>query len=447
MEAAKKANSPQALADFVRDAIAQHLASEAYLEAQTSRRYYNGENVTISERQNLIIDEAGNKYKDEWTPNHRLKSGFYRMAVNQRTSYLCANGAVFGNPDTKDKLGTAQNPFDTQIFIAAEEAHVGGTSYTFFNNDHLEIFRFENFMELLDYKNGKMRAGIRHWRLADDTPLTAYLFEEDGYTEFSEDRDGLFRQVPAGKLPYRQTVIRSQVSVEIAEGTPYPGFPIIPLRCNRNGKPLLYGRRDTIDALDTARSVGVNNVDSDFVYWLLEGFGGMNNFDKIKALAELRQSHALVTPPADSNARITPHNVQAPFEGTQRTIEELKEQLNFDFGVFNPQSLIASSDTATAIQAAYEMINTETNVFELEHLNPYVSQILALADIKDKFKFERDPVTNRRENMETLLLLAPYLDEQYIREIGMTILGDADRIEEVSKRVASAAAERLANAT
>lgn len=450
----KEATTPEKAADFIRRAIAAHVSSTAYQEAQTSRSYYHGDNETIAKRQNLLYDEFGKAHVDTWTPNNKLKSLWYHNAVDQRVSYLLAAGGVtFAKPDTKKRLETPQYRLDAQVSLAAMEAYIGGESYSFMNNDHLEVFDFEHYVKIPDERDGSMSMGIRHWRLAENMPLTAYLFELDGYTVFREDGEKRLVIEPdergKAKRPYRQTVTRSAVSEEITPGAPYPGFPIVPLSCNRRGTPLLHGIRDTLDALDIARSTSVNHVDSDFVYWLFEGYGGMDKFDIAKALADLRILHGLATQNYGESAgtRITPHTVQAPFEGLHTTIEEIKRQLNADFSVFDPQLISASgSATATEIRAAYEPLNVETNMFENLHLIPYMSRILELAEIDDTFSFKRDPVTNRQEDMQTLIMLAPYLDTEYVREAGMTILGDADRVEEVARRMDADAAARLANA-
>lgn len=446
MEEAKK--SENTLIDFIRRAIAEHEQSPEYAEARNARRYYEGDNTTIAGHKHLIYDEMGNKYEDIWTPNHKLASGFFTMAVNQRQSFLLANGVSFNDDATKDRLGTAQKPFDTQISLAMTEALIGGVSWTFFNEDHCEIFEREGFKPFPDEDDGAIKAGLRVWRLADDKPRVVYLFEMDGYTIFKEDRETRELSIYKPFRRYRLRSVRSAVMEEIFDGEPYPAFPIIPLYANRRGTSLLHGKQATIDALDTGRSTQVNNVDSNLLYFLFEGFEGMGGFDIVKAISDLRKLHGLATPPADDNARITPHTVEAPFEGTRTTIEEIKEQLNFDFSVFNPQSVISSSDTATAIRAAYELLNVATNVFEVQQLQPYVLQILELAGIKDeKPTFKRDAITNVQEQMQTLLMLAPYVDEQYIREAGMTLLGDIDKIEEVSSRMEADALARLASDT
>lgn len=444
----KEATTPEKAAEFIRRAIAAHQSSTAYQEARTSRSYYYGENETISQRQNLIYDKMGKAHVDEWTPNNKLKSLWYHNAIDQRVSYLlAADGVTFAKPDTKKKLETPQYRLDAQVSLATMEAYIGGESYSFLNNDHIEVFDFEHYVKIPDERDGSMSMGIKYWRLADDTPLSAYLFELDGYSVFWEDADGQLT-MDGKKRPYRQTVTRSAVSEEIAPGAPYPGFPIVPLSCNLRGTPLLHGVRDTLDALDLSRSTSVNHVDSDFVYWLFEGYGGMDKFDIAAALADLRVLHGLATQNyGDVGAHITPHTVQAPFEGLHTTIEEVKRQLNFDFSVFDPQQIAASGNaTATQIRAAYDPLNVETNIFENMHLIPYVSRILELAEIKDTFSFKRDAITNHQEDMQTLLMLAPYLDAEYVREAGMTILGDADRVEEVARRMDADAAARLSNA-
>ena len=367
------------------------------------------------------------------------------MAVDQRASFLCANGTTFGDPETKNKLGIPGKLFDTQLFIAVLEACVGGKSYSFFNNDHVEVFAFETFREILDAKNGRMKAGIRYWRLAKDTPLNAYLFEPDGYSIYEESDAGeLLLTVP--KRAYRQRVVRSGITEEVFDGEPYPFLPIVPLSINSAGTPLLHGKRETIDALDITRSVGVNRAVTDMVYWLFEGLQGMNETDIAESIATIRRCHGLATPPAESGARVSPQVLAQPFEGTSVMIEEIKKQLNEDFCIMNPQQIVSGSDTATAIRAAYEPLNVATNVFELAHLQPYVSQILALAGIDDTFTFKRDSNTNVQEAIQTLIMLAPYTDSQYVRETGMSLLGDVDKIEDVSRRMDADAAARLSNA-
>lgn len=446
----REATTPDKAADFIRRAIAAHQASAAYQEARTSRSYYYGENETISQRQNLIYDKFGKAHVDRWSPNNKLKSLWYHNAVDQRVSYLlAADGVTFAKPDTKKKLETPRFRLDAQISLATMEAYIGGESYSFFNHDHLEVFDLEHYVKIPDERDGSMSMGIKYWRLAEDTPLSVYFFQIDGYSAFYEDAEK--RLIMEGKKrPYRQNVTSSAVSEEITPGTPYPGFPIVPLSCNRRGTPLLHGVRDTLDALDLSRSTSVNHVDNDFVYWLFEGYGGMDSFDIAEALSDLRVLHGLATQNygEQSGTRITPHTVQAPFEGLHTTIDEVKRQLNFDLSVFDPQQISASGNaTATQIRAAYDPLNVETNIFENMHLIPYMSRILELAEIEDTFSFKRDAITNRQEDMQTLIMLAPYLDAEYIREAGMTILGDADRFEEVSRRMDADAAARLANAS
>lgn len=440
-----EATTPEKTAEFIRYAIRAHEDSEAYKEAVTARRYYDGENVTVSERRNLIYDEKGNAYKDIWSPNHKLKSHFFEAAVNQRVSFLLASGIVFGNPETKDKLSIPGKSIDTQTFIAAQEAYIGGKSYSFFNHDHIEVFSRETYVEIPNARDGAMKAGIRYWRYADDTPLNAYLFEEDGYSVYEEnDNKELILTTP--KRAYRQRIVKSELTAEVVDGEPYPFLPIVPLAINRRGTSLLHGNRETIDALDIMRSVGVNRAVTNTVIWLFEGLQGMSDVDIATCIANAIRCHGIATPPIETGARVHPEVIQQPFEGTSVMIEEVKKQLNEDFCIMNPQQIVAGSDTATAIRAAYEPLNVATNVFELVHLDSYLAQILTLAGIKDTFSFKRDAQTNRQEEMQTLNMLAPYVDDQYIRESGMTILGDVDKIEEVSRRVDSAAAAQIKGA-
>ncbi len=418
--------------DFIRAAIDAHRASDLYKTAVDAQAYYDGENPTISRYEKIIYDFEGRAHRDLFTANHKIKSQFLTIAVRQETSYLLGNGVTFQRESTKRKLGTARCPFDLQISCAGEAALIGGVSFGFWNLDHLEIFRVTEFVPLEDEENGALAAGIRFWQIDDAKPLRATLYEADGYTEYIRRR-GEDMAILARKRPYIVKTVTTQLDgTRIYAGENYPGFPIVPLKNNERCRSELCGRRNTIDALDLARSNMVNNVDEgNLIYWVLTNCGGMDDLDDakfIERLKLLRVAHA----DGDDGAKAEPHTIEAPFTGTQAAIDMLKRTLFEDFMAFDSAAVYAGNQTATAVKASYVPLDLKTDEFERQ-VTAFIGGVLELAGIDDAPSYTRNQIVNRLEEAQTVLLAAPYVTKEYMTRKLLTILGDGDQAETILK--------------
>ena len=68
--------------------------------------------------------------------------------------------------------------------------------------------------------------------------------------------------------------------------------------------------------------------------------------------------------------------------------------------------------------------------------------ILALAGIEDEPTYTRSQMSNQSETLEMVLQAAEYLDDEYVTTKILTLLGDADKAQEVLKRKDAEAADR-----
>lgn len=416
--------------DFILSAINDHKSSELYKTAVDAQLYYDGENPTISRYEKILYDAQGVAHVDAYTANHKIKSNFFTRAVDQENGYLLGNGVTFSKPDTKDKLGTQEKPLDQQVSYAAEYALIGGVAFGFWNLDHIEIFEVTEFVPLEDEENGALAAGIRFWQVDDTRPLRATLYELDGYTDYIQRR-GEDMQILKRKRKYKSFVRKSEVDgTEIYDGENYPSFPIVPLKNNRKCRSALCGKRNTLDALDLASSSMVNHTDEgNLIYWVLSNCGGMSDLDDVKFLDRLRTLH-VVHANGEDEGTITPQQVEAPFDGTQATIDMLENRLYNDFQMFNAAAVSAGNQTATAIWATYEPLDLKVNKFERQ-VTKFLNGIMALAGIDDTPSYTRDKIINKMEETQTILMGAEYLTSDYITEKLLTILGDADMVDQI----------------
>lgn len=423
---------------FVQSAIREYKSSNSYRLAQDARLYYTGENPTINRYEKIIYDFQGRAHRDMYTANHKIASKFFGMVVDQEVSYLLGNGISFANESTKEKLCPC---FDEDMQDAAREALISGQAFVFWNLDHTQVFTAEEFVPLYDEENGALMAGIRFWQVAENKPLRATLYEIDGYTEYVKPNSGDMT-VQRKKRPYKLKIQYSEVDgAEIYAGENYPGFPIVPLRNGKKAQSEMQGRRNTVDALDLASSNMVNNVDEgNLIYWVLTNCGGMDEVDDAQFVERLKTTH-VAHADGDEGAKATPQSIEAPYAGTQQTIDMLTKRLYDDFQAFDSAAVSASNQTATAIKASYVPLDLKTDKFEA-CVTRCIKGILAVAGIDDTPTYTRNKIINAQEEMQTLLLGAAYYDDEYITKKALTLLGDADQFDDMQKRKSAETLDR-----
>ena len=424
--------------EFILSAIQEHKGSDLYKTAYDAELYYKHQNPTIMRYQKFVYNSFGAKVPDIWSPNNKIASNWYNYFTTQAVSYLLGNGVTFGKKEaTKNKLG---KDFDKKVQGIATHAKNGGVAFGFWNLDHLECFDLTEFVPLYDEDDGGLRAGIRFWQIDDSKPLRATLYELDGYTDYIKRKDEEI-EVFAEKRKYTETKVSNAVEGDIIlDGENYPGFPIVPL-WNVNRQSDLVGNRGTIDAYDLMVSGLINNAsDGEFIYWILKNCGGMSELDDAKFIEQLkltRVAHA----DGDDGAGVEAHNVSVEFEATAEALDRLTEQLYTDFMALKVQDLSAVNKTATEITAAYEPINQKTDQFEY-CVTEFINGILELAGIEDEPTYTRSQMSNQSEMLEMVLQCAEYLDDEYVTTKILTLLGDADKAQEVLKRKDAEVADR-----
>ena len=398
--------------------------------AQTASDYFSGLNTTIMAYNKFVYNLMGKKVPDIWSPNHKIACHYYRYFIVQEALYLLGNGVSFSDDATKEKLG---KDFDQRVTSAAIEALNAGEAYAFWNYDHIEVFPlFDSvskayFAPLKDEENNFVRAGIRSWQLDDNKPERFTLYEEDGYTDYIK-RPGEEMEVFNEKRPYLQVVERSDATGEvISDGGNYPGFPIVPLY-NVGQMSALEGNQEAIDAIDLMMSALVNNIDNaEVIYWVIKNAGGMDDLDDQRFVERLKTLHVVHT---ESDEEVDAHTINIPFEASETAIARLRSQLFDNFMALDVKNIASGAATATEIKAAYEPLNSKTDLFELQ-VTEFIGRILSLAGIDDVPSYTRSIIVNKQEEIQSILTAAGHLSENYVTRKLLEILGDIDKADEV----------------
>lgn len=416
--------------EFVRSVISAHKSSSDYEMALTAQEYYNFRNVTIMEYQKLLYTISGKAVPDNYAANYKIRSNFFYRFVTHQNQYLLSNGVQWQNEDTSIRLG---EDFDDQLQEAGQKALVEKVSFGFWNYDHLDVFGLTEFAPLWDEEDGSLKAGVRFWQIDPTKPLRATLYELDGYTNYIW-RAGKEGEVLTPKRAYKVKITHSEAyGDEIHEGENYEGFPIVPMWANKSHKSEFEGLREAIDCYDLVKSGFANTIDeASYVYWAIQGAGGMDDMDLAKFVHRMKTLHAAVI--EDDGARAEAQNIEAPFGGRDALLDRLRADLYEDAMALDTKNIANGAITATQIEAAYEPLKGKTDQYEFCVIK-FVQSILKLAGINDKPTFTRSMIINRQEEAQVLLLGASYLAPSYVTEKLLNIFGDGDRYEDMIKEI------------
>lgn len=413
------------VADFVLNVIKEHKNSEDYKLAYTADQYNRHRNVTISNYQKLLYSLSGEAVPDNYSANFKLKTNQFNRLVTQLNQYELGNGVTWGKENTGEKLG---EDFDFQLQDAGEKALVHKVSFGFWNKDHVEIFSFLEFAPLFDEENGSMRMGVRFWQLANDKPLRATLYEEDGYTDF------IWMPGEKGQElhPKRKYIIHTETTkvdgTEIVGGENYASFPIVPFWGNKYHQSEFVGMREDIDAYDLIKSGFANDLDDvSQIYWVIQNAGGMDDIDLREFIDRLKRNHIAK---ADDGQVISPQTINIPVEARETLLKRLRSDIYEDFMALDTKNIADGAVTATQIEAGYEPMNAKADKYEYCVLN-FISGILALAGIEDKASFTRSVIVNATETINNVLASAQYLSVDYVTRKLLTLLGDGDQVDAI----------------
>lgn len=413
---------------FVSDAISEYKASDIYRRAVIAEQYAKKKNVTIMQYQKFLYTAQGKAVPDEYSPNYQLRSNFFYRFITQENQYLLGNGITWGEDSTKEKL---DDKFEYTLRKIGKNALVSGVAYGFYDVDTLKMFKATEYRPLIDEEDGAHKAGIYWWQLAPNKPLRAILYELDGYTEYmwKDGKGSVLRE----KKPYKITAIGDNVDKEagtmIYDGENYPSFPIVPCYGNSDKQSELEGIREQIDCYDLIKSGFANNVDeAGFIYWAIQNAGGMDEQDVAEFVQKMRTLHAANMD--DDGAKAEAHTLEVPTGAREALLDRLSKDLYRDYMALDTQEIAGGAATATEIKAQYEPLDQKTDEYEAQ-VKDFLTDILSLAGIDDTPTFTRSKIVNTAEEINEVLAAAPYTSAEYTTQKILTLLGDADKVNDV----------------
>ncbi len=400
---------------FVLSAIQRYKQSETYQTALDADEYDAQRNVTITQVVPKVFNRAGMQVEDFTAANNKIACNLFNRLNTQRCMYSLGNGVSFIDPyeaaagkrdETKARLGRR---FDHVISSAGYYGLIHGVSYLFWDVDHVVMFKATEFVPIEDEHDGNMRAGIRFWQLDKAKPLNAVLYEQDGFTVYRQE-SGAFREIQpkrAYEVTYRYTERDEDFTIDSEDN--YPSLPVVRLYGSRLRQSTLVGMRNAIDAYDLIRSGFANDLqDCAEIYWIVENYGGMESDDLWEFLNRLKMNH-IANADTQAGGKIVPYTQEIPTNARKECLKELRDGIYEDYGALDVHVIQAAS-TNDHIDAAYQPLDENAADFEY-WVSDAIVQLLALQGIEDEPVFQRERVSNKKEQVEMVVQEAEWLDE------------------------------------
>lgn len=422
--------------EFVKRAIAEHISSPEYRIAKKAEAYYKHMNPDIAQVEKVIYDFRGVAHKNLYAANHKLMNAYYPLIIDMGTSHLLANGIAFENGSVKDDLGANFDKVIKDIFTDARNC---GVSYGYYNGDQKKLihFKYEEFKALPDEQTGIICAGIRFFRIDSTKPLTAVLYEADGYTEYVQPvgDDMQIRTGADGKSGKRRyngveisNGIQGVYEIDTDEESVLPIYPLY----NLQKQSAIIGNVAILAAIDLVNSQLINDVSEDnLIYWILQGYGGMDELDDAKFLEILHRNHVAHT---DSEQTITPHEITTQFAANEAGAVRLKRMIFDNMRGVMAETLQAGNLTATAISSAYSAQRLNSGLLE-DEVREFMQGIFRIMGVDEfeKISFSYYETINSSESISNVIQSAQWLGDTVTTRLLASLNGVIDDLENIEK--------------
>lgn len=403
------------LIQFIGMVVRNHINSPVYRAAKDADEYDHQRDITVRNYAALISAKAGNGFADVTAANNKISSNFFHRLNTQRCTYSLGNGVYFKDKATKARLG---DEFDTKMYTLAYYALIHGVCFGFWNLDKLYVFPVTEFLPLWDEETGALRAGIRFWQLADNKPVTAVLYTENGYATYRSRSNGYDFELIEPLTAYIIHGVRTEAGgYEVVGSENYSTLPIIPMWGSRLKQSTLVGMRERIDSFDLIQSGFANDLqDCAQIYWIVENCNGMDDEELKAFLNRLRTAHVATADTqsagiTNSNS-LKPYVQDVPYQSRMAYLDHIRKAIYEDFGALDVHAVNARS-TNDHLDAAYQPMDENADDFEYQCII-FIQQLLALIGLDDMPIFKRNRIANQYELTQMVIMASAVLSPRAI---------------------------------
>ncbi|MCD7905044.1 MAG: phage portal protein [Clostridiales bacterium] len=417
---------------FIEREIEKFLSSPVRRDMLTGEKYYMGEQDILT-RKRTVIGEGGELTEVENLPNNRLVDNQFSRLVDQKTGYF------LGRPFTvrcenvryeKELNRIFDSEFLKTLRLILEDCYLGGIGwlYIFYDEEGKLSFRRFKPYEILpfwkDEEHRELDLAVRIYR------IYGYDGERDSFKDKVEvyGKDGVRfyemngqRLIEDGEAPFRPYAFTEDEDYGFSE------IPLVAFKANSKEIPLIKRVKGLQDALNTARSDFMNNIQEDCRNTILV----IKNYDG-EDLGRFRQNlsqyGAVKVRSIDGcDGGIDTLKVDINSENYKEVCDMLKKAIIENGGGYDSRDeRFSNNPNQLNIKAMFSEIDIDTNNTETEYqsafkaLLKFVSDYLSNSGKGDfggemaEIIFNRDVLINESEAINNCRLSMDILSKESI---------------------------------
>ena len=344
--------------------------SNTHISQRDDWRYFNGDNVTISELKRyywsdpkVILDSNGQPILDsngcpkrfgggfvenKYVANNRIGYGVYKDIVSQKTNSLLDETPTVSGIELDKKF---LKQFGYAMKIAGQRAAGQGVSYIYQDYlGNLTVFQTENCIPYFDEMTGDLVSLVRFWDIPTNYEMSYQNNRYQSYYTIIETytKEGLTVYSTRGKFhvvkpltPYKfkrtADIFGSTITGESVN------LPITIFRNNPDYKSdMTPSVRAKIDIIDIVNSGFANNIE-DFsdLFWVIKNASGMDATAFEDYVANINRSKKIIVGDGDD---VNTKQIEIPTEARTKFVELMKKELIFETGIIDTQAIAAGGD-------------------------------------------------------------------------------------------------------
>lgn len=428
-----------AIGDFVLRVIADHESSPKFRTGQIAGEFYRHHDPYQEKIIKIIRDANGNEIPDKYSPNHKLTANWHFIFTVEMVGYLLGNGISFDNPEVKNKLGGSE--FDTVLQEILTDSANDGVAYGLVSENGVSALCFGSdnskpyFAPLLDEDDGKLKAGVNYWQIAPGKPVIAVLYTINGYMKFkkyTDEKGKIGMNLIKELTPYNVKAVSNEIQGDyIIEAENYSELPIIPLNYINN-QSSIEGNVDSLVSYDLTLSGFTNDVVQNLIYWILQGYDGMDKEDDLRFLRDIYAQRVIHN---EENQSAEPKQIEAQYQAREAALTRIEQQIMLDYMAADTKSLRSGAITTVEIKSAYKNLERKCDIVE-EKVRKFVRGVLRVYgfDENEPFHFTRPKELNVQEEVNTLVAGAQFCGDEYTTKKILEIHGDIDEFDNIQKK-------------
>ncbi|WP_100406256.1 phage portal protein [Bacillus solitudinis] len=347
---------------IIKKLIEQHDTTEM----QEGVRYYFNQNDILSREQYYWKD--GQRIKDETKPNHRIPSGWHKLLVDQKVSYVAGNPVTITSDDKEfaKRLNEYFNEdFDDDLSELVKNASNKGVEYLHPFIDENGLFDYiiipaEQVIPIYEGKRKqKLQAVVRYYYVNRDLDsnkqvIRAEWWDTKQVTYYIQGDTGEFvldtfeDTNPESHFTYKKM------------GYGWERVPFIPFRNNEEEKSDLIFYKKLIDAYDRTRSDAQNNLEEiQSLIYVLKGYEGAN---LAEFMENLRYYKAIKV---GEDGGVDTNTAELPIVTVKEILGLTEEDIiAFGMGVNPKQDAFGANPTGVALQFLYSLLDMKSSQLE-----------------------------------------------------------------------------------